>query len=657
LNSYADKLRLIATGALLAAATCLGLPSVAATEASLSEMVGVEPADSAEAYFHYAMAKMAQRQNRFDVAITFLQEAAAADPKSATIQAELAGTYLTVRDYPAAEEAAKRALELDPEHSTAHTVLAQLYYSRARRGIEPEKNRRRAMLALEASLSGGADDDPDVLLSLGRFYFESGDYEKAAKRLQSFVESVPSPPATPLFLLARAQIHLERYGEAEHSLLRVLELAPDSTQALETLVNVKRLQEDFEGTLPYLQRILEVQGGEANIYRKLGDAYFRMGEFGEAVEMFQMARTEEPGAPYTLYYLALSQERLGRLDEARETFLEMLERDATNSEVLFRLARLEERQGDPVNAVKHYRSLVATLEEIEDPEDPRRRDVPTFCARISALLMQTGRYAEAVREVGRCRDRLGEGSPLLDLVLVRALIYAGKDDRALNAVRQSREMFPDDPRFSVVEAEVLLHQGRLEEGEARLTALRAEETAEAGTRGEDPAGEPTQEPQVSMELMVADAYFNAGDVAQRRGEDEAAEEFLKRAIEIQPDHTAALNHLGYTWADADRNLEEALLLLQRAVALEPENGAYQDSLGWVYYRLGRWSEARSHLTKAVQLLSRDPTIHDHLGDLEAAAGNPALAAKHWRKALELSAENAADIQRKLRRAGDSASRE
>jgi tetratricopeptide (TPR) repeat protein len=641
---------------LLVAAVCSAFPATAATGPPLSETIGAEPADTAEAYFHYAMAKMAQRQNRFDVAITFLQEAAAADPRSATIQAELASTYLTVRDYPAAEEAARRALALEPQHSAAHTVLAQLYYSRARRGIEPEKNRRRAMLELEASLTGGDEDDPDVLLSLGRFYFESGDYEKAAARLESYVESVPSPPATPLFLLARAQIYLERFDEAEAVLLRVLNLAPDSIQALETLVNVKRLQEDFKGSVPYLQRILEVQGGEANTYRKLGDAYFRSGELGEAVEMFQMALMEEPGSPYTLYYLALSQERLGRLDEARETFLAMLERDPANSEVLFRLARLEERQGDPASAVGHYRALVANLEEIEDPEDPRRRDLPTFCARIAALLMQTSRHGDAVREISRCRDRLGEPLPLLDLVLVRALIYARKDERALGTVRGSREQFPDDPRFSVVEAEVLLHMGRLDEGEARLAALMEQETSAAGGGGEQPGEETDEEAQqVSMPMMVADAYFNAGDVAQRRGKDEDAERFLRKAIEIQPDHTAALNHLGYTWADADRNLEEALLLLQRAVALEPENGAYQDSLGWAYYRLGRWAEARLHLTKAVQLLSRDPTIHDHLGDLEAAAGNPALAVRHWQRALDLGPDDPGAIQRKLRRVGADAS--
>jgi tetratricopeptide (TPR) repeat protein len=640
------------TGLVLVAVALLASLSAGATEPPLSDVIGFQPTEGAEAYFHFAMGKMAQRQNRLDLAITFLKEAATADPTSATIQAELAWTYLTVRDYPAAEEAARAALEIEPHHSMAHTVLAQLYYSRARRGIEPEKNRRQAMLELEASLTGSDEDDPDILLSLGRFYFEVGDYEKAAARLEAFVDANPNPPPTPLFLLARAQIHLERYPEAEASLARVLAIAPDSIQALETLVNVKRLKEDYESSIPLLQRILAIQGGDASTYRKLGDAYYRTAQYPEAVEMFEMARREEPYSPYTLYYLALSQERLGHLEEARETFLEMLRRDEENAEVLFRLARLEERQGDLEAAVGHYRGLITALEQVEDPDDPRRRDVPTFCARVAALLMELARNGEAVKELNQCRERLEVHSALLDIILVRALVFAGKEERALGEVRRAMRTFPDDERMSVLEGEVLLHMGRDEEGEALLAALLEEAAAdeEAG-QAVDEGGEPTG---ASINLMVADAFFNAGARAERGGEIERAETFLEKAIEIHPDHSAALNHLGYTWADADRNLQEALLLLKRAVALDPDNGAYQDSLGWVYYRLGRNDEARVHLLRAIQLLSRDATIHDHLGDVEAAGGNLSGAEKHWRRALELGADDPGEIERKLRRIGNSA---
>ena len=203
----------------------------------------------AEAYFHFAMAKLAQRQQRYDAAVAFLRQAAEADPGSASIQAELASTFMIVRDYPAAEKAAQRALELEPENAPAHTVLAHLYYSRARRGIDPEANRQRAMEALQASLSGNDEDDPDVLLTLGRFYFEEGDYSRAAETLQRYVDSQPGSPTNSLFLLARAQIQIEDYDGAEQSLELVLASVPDSLQALETLIYFKRLRGVHAGSL------------------------------------------------------------------------------------------------------------------------------------------------------------------------------------------------------------------------------------------------------------------------------------------------------------------------------------------------------------------------------------------------------------------------
>ena len=156
-------------------------------------------------------------------------------------------------------------------------------------------------------------------------------------------------------------------------------------------------------------------------------------------------------------------------------------------------------------------------------------------------------------------------------------------------------------QFCMLEAEILLQTGDEEKAgdmlAARLAAAAAEDGGGAGTRA-----------------LVADAWFNAGAQAERRRDIERAERYLRRAIEIDPEHAAALNYLGYTWADGSRNLDEALGLLQRAVALDAENGAYRDSLGWVYYRLGRLEEAREHLLMAMKYEADDPTIREHLGD-------------------------------------------
>lgn len=608
----------------------------AVDEAPTGDPDAEENLQGAEAYFHFAMAKLAQRQQRYDAAVAFLRQAAEADPESASIQSELASTFMVVRDYPAAEQAAQRALELEPDNASAHTVLAHLYYSRARRGIEPELNRQRAMEELQASLSGSDEDDPDVLLTLGRFYFEEGDYRQAAETLQRYVDSQPGTPTNPLFLLARAQIQLEDYEGAERSLELVLASVPESLQALETLINIKRLRGDHAGSLPLLERVLSIQGGDASLYKKMGEAAFHLEDFARAREMFEMALSEEPGSPYSLYYLALSQESLGLVPEALETLEKMRLKDPDNSEVVFRMAQLRDRQGDNEEAIVLYRRLIKLLEALEETDEARRQDVSTFCARVAILQMEDEAYTDAARELVDCQDRMGHPAPGLEMLRVRALVFARRDEKALAAARRIAKLFPDDPRFPILEAEILLHAGQEEEGERQLQVWLESAIQEA------PQGHGER-----LQGMVADAWFNAGAQAERRGNEERAERYLLKAIEIESDHTAALNYLGYTWADAGRRLDEALELLLRVVALDPDNGAYQDSLGWVYFRLGRLAEARTHLLKAAETERGDPTIHEHLGDLENEAGDFDRAAAYWQRALEIGADDPKALQDKI----------
>ena len=620
----------------LALAFLGAVPAMAVNEAPLAASPMQEKElQGAEAYFHFAMAKLAQQQQRYDAAVAFLREAAAADPESAGIQAELAATYMVIRDYPAAEEAARRALAMEPDNSQAHTVLANLYYSRARRGIDSEANRSRAMDELEASLRGSDEDNPDILLTLGRFYFEQGEFHRAAELLLRYLETQPAPAPNPLFLLARAHIQLEDYDGAERALEQILEIVPDSLQALETLVNIERLRGDFAGSLPLLEQILAIRGGDASLYKKMGEAYFHLERYPDAIEMFQLALNEDQGSPYSLYYLALSQERSGQMPRALETLKQMYERDPENTEVVFRMAQLQERLGDRRAALELYVELLDLLGKVDDLDDPRRRDISTFCARVALIQMELEEYAAAARGLADCRQQMGRPAPGLGLLRARALIFARRDEKALSEVRQGQEQFPEDPRFAILEAEILLHTGAEEKAgdilDARLAAAAAEDGGGAGTHA-----------------LVADAWFNAGAQAERRSEIERAERYLRRAIEIDPEHAAALNYLGYTWADGSRNLDEALDLLLRAVALDAENGAYRDSLGWVYYRLGRLEEAREHLLMALKYEADDPTIREHLGDMEQEAGNIDLALSYWRQSLELGADDPEAVSRKVR---------
>jgi tetratricopeptide (TPR) repeat protein len=116
-------------------------------------------------------------------------------------------------------------------------------------------------------------------------------------------------------------------------------------------------------------------------------------------------------------------------------------------------------------------------------------------------------------------------------------------------------------------------------------------------------------------------------------------------LDADPENSGALNYLGYMLADRNVRLEEAHKLVSKAVELEPQNGAYLDSMGWVYYRQNRLEEAADYLQRALRKISKDPTVHDHLGDVYFKQGKIREAIAQWQSSLkEYEANNAqADV--------------
>ena len=132
----------------------------------------------------------------------------------------------------------------------------------------------------------------------------------------------------------------------------------------------------------------------------------------------------------------------------------------------------------------------------------------------------------------------------------------------------------------------------------------------------------------------ADILFMKGAMYERLKDFEKAEIAFREVLKINPDNASAMNYLGYMFADQNTKLTEALELIRKALDSEPGNGAYLDSLGWVYYRMDRLDEAAEYLEKAVEKVSRDPVVHDHLGDVYSGQGKLKDAINHWRISLK-----------------------
>jgi Flp pilus assembly protein TadD len=144
-------------------------------------------------------------------------------------------------------------------------------------------------------------------------------------------------------------------------------------------------------------------------------------------------------------------------------------------------------------------------------------------------------------------------------------------------------------------------------------------------------------------------FYARGICYEQIDEWDAAEADFRKALRLSPDQASVLNYLGYSLVEQRRNLDEALTMIERAVALEPESGYIVDSLAWVYFRLGRYQEAVAPMERAVELLPTDPIVNDHLGDVYWKVGRQREARFQWERALsfEPTEEDAERIRLKL----------
>lgn len=131
------------------------------------------------------------------------------------------------------------------------------------------------------------------------------------------------------------------------------------------------------------------------------------------------------------------------------------------------------------------------------------------------------------------------------------------------------------------------------------------------------------------------AIYARGIAHERAGQWDKAEPDFRRALEQSPDQPEVLNYLGYSYVDRNQNLDEALALIAKAVEARPDDGYIQDSLGWAYYRMGRYADAVAPMEEAVIRMSEDPLVNDHLGDVYWAVGRKREAGVQWRRALSL----------------------
>jgi tetratricopeptide (TPR) repeat protein len=238
---------------------------------------------------------------------------------------------------------------------------------------------------------------------------------------------------------------------------------------------------------------------------------------------------------------------------------------------------------------------------------------------VAALLERMGRYDLA----NATYDLIARDDPsYLAAELGRAAVLrkAGQAETAVEVLQQLAESQPDS---AVVQATL---------GDTLRGLEQFTEANVAYTRALDLYG-PTDRARWFV-------LYTRGITLHRLDQWPAAEADFRASLALNPGQAQVLNYLGYSLVEEGKNLDEALGMIEQAVAAQPDNGAVVDSLGWVLFQLGRYDESVVHMERAAALEPVDAVVNDHLGDVYWAVGRVTEAQFQWRRALSFDPEAA-----------------
>jgi tetratricopeptide (TPR) repeat protein len=490
------------------------------------------------------------------------------------------------------------------------------------------------------------------MVTLGQIYLGESRPEEAAAVFKDLL-SRRSGNRMVFSLLIDSLMRADQPEQAEQVMRDALEVDPGFTRARLSLAQAQSERGDHASAVTTLEAGPKEVLADPEVRRRLAFELHQSGQYSRALQLVEEMLAEEPGYFPNRYLQALGLAALGREDEAILITRDLLESHPMNLDLGILLARLLESRQEPEAAEETLRALERRLRSAGQLEDANQ-------ARIQRGLMLS-RQARWNKVVGLFEPLMGREVPLSDvdmaMILVEALVRSDRPEEALDILSRIEPGTLAQRRGWARQAEILFGLGRDREAEQLLGRLEERgtlddltllaEVYQAQERYEESI--PALERALELEPGSTSLLFWLAAANERSGKKRQAEDLLQQLLTIDPQFAPALNYLGYMWAEAGENLEQALAMVQQAVALEPENGAFNDSLGWAHFQLGQYEEARGFLEKAASLVGDDPVVFEHLGDLYVALGSPDKARKYYERALDLEAENADAVRDKLNR--------
>jgi len=441
--------------------------------------------------------------------------------------------------------------------------------------------------------------------------------------------------------LASIYIRSREIDKAIEQYEHIVELDSYNSQAYYTLARLYQFEKPLR-SLEIYNKMIARFGEQLEILAQIADLNNTLGRHEDAAEALTRMLDLDPGNESILLTLGNTYMRADELEKAKEIFLELFEYHPDDIDVLTSLVDVFVRLDDFETASGY---LIGVIQNEDLEFDLKVQLGQMFIQYIEQFAPGD---AERMKIAGPVFDNILEQYPdEPQPMFLRGIIaiFSGENELAGEYLTRVTELDPEND------------MAWLYAGEAYFQMEKYNEVIELTRRGMEHLGD-----DYDLLFLLGLSYNRIDDL-------ERATEYLGRAVDLKPEEVNALamlaltydaqeeyetsdslygialsldpeNHLvlnnySYSLADREKNLEQALEMSKRAVDQQPENSAYLDTLGWIYFKLGELDLAKKYVRDAIDAASASAVVHDHMGDIYYHLNEYDKAMEYWRKALEL----------------------
>ncbi|HEX8490747.1 MAG TPA: tetratricopeptide repeat protein [Chthoniobacterales bacterium] len=566
----------------------------------------------------------------------FFQAEAARSPAGSSPPAE------TVAKASAAKKAAgqddsfiltpAKDLELRPENARKANALAD-FVEGAR--LEENADMENALAAYQKVLNY----DPglsELALRVAALLSRYGDFPRAIDVLKDAIKEKPKEAGPYLQLAFIYAKYLKKTEQASKYANQAIVLDPLNFEAYQRLYEIEAGAGEPQKALVALDRAAHVKSDDPSFWVRLGKLYATIvfktetepnpEEIKRVNGFFEKAITHAGDDPSVLktvadYYAASQQ-----IQEAIPLYLKVLELQPDDLNAREKLATGFALTNQREKAIEMLEGIIE-----KQPTKYQPYDLLAQLLDEGARALERANQSEQAKALFAKAAANYEQSLLINpgrantyLRLAELLIVPLKNsERAVSVLTEARQRFPGAPEFTY-----FLAIAQREAKQPQKAVVTFEEAFNEAQASND-------------EVLNARFYFDYGAAADQAGLYDKAADLFRKSISLDPTNAAeAYNYVAFMWAEHNMHLDEAEDMVGRALQFDPNNGAFLDTLGWIYYRQGKFEDALAELLKATQNLTRpDPIVFEHVGDAYSKLNRIAQALDFWQKAIALSPEN------------------